>query len=75
MTVLRSQWPVYNSSADSAECSVGGLADGLVVELANGSNAVVLNMDEKVVRLDANPMLAGKQLVFELELLSIEPTI
>lgn len=54
---------------------MGGLADGLVVELANGSNAVVLNMDEKVVRLDANPMLAGKQLVFELELLSIEPTI
>lgn len=46
-----------------------------MVELANGNNAVVLNMDEKVVRLDANPMLAGKQLVFELELLSIEPTL
>lgn len=53
---------------------MGGLAAGLVVELANGSNAVVLAVDERVVRLDANSMLAGKQLIFELDLLSIEST-
>lgn len=52
----------------------GGLAPGLVVELANGARAVVLKIDEAdgAVTLDANDMLAGKTRVFELELVSIE---
>lgn len=51
---------------------MGGLAEGLVVELANGSNAVVLWVGDDSVQLDANSMLAGKRLVFELDLLSID---
>jgi FKBP-type peptidyl-prolyl cis-trans isomerase 2 len=53
-------------------CSVGGLAPNLVVELANGSRAVVLDVSEQSVKLDANSMLAGKKLVFEIELVGIE---
>lgn len=53
-------------------CSVGGLAPSLVVELANGSRAVVLDVSEDSVKLDANSMLAGKKLVFEIELVNIE---
>lgn len=53
-------------------CRVGGLAPSLVVELANGSRAVVLDVNEQSVKLDANSMLAGKKLVFEIELMGIE---
>ena len=52
--------------------SVGGLAKELVVELANGQRAVVLDLSEDTVKLDANSMLAGKSVAFELELLKIE---
>lgn len=52
--------------------NVGGLAPSLVVELANGSRAVVLDVSEDSVKLDANSMLAGKKLVFEIELVNIE---
>lgn len=53
--------------------SQGGLAPGLVVELANGARAVVVGIDpdDASVTLDANDMLAGKTRVFELELVSI----
>jgi len=47
------------------------LTPGLVVELANGASAVVLHVDEEMLQLDANPMLAGKQLLFELELVAL----
>lgn len=42
------------------------------MELANGSLAVVVGMDEKSLKIDANNMLAGKQLTFELEVVSVE---
>ena len=58
--------------ASPGSCSVGGLAPNLVVELANGSRAVVLDVSEQSVKLDANSMLAGKKLVFEIELMGIE---
>ena len=51
---------------------MGGLAKELVVELANGQRAVVLDLSEDTVKLDANSMLAGKSVAFELELLKIE---
>lgn len=53
-------------------CSVGGLAPNLVVELANGGRAVVLDVSEASVKLDANSMLAGKKLIFGIELVGIE---
>ncbi|KAL0032927.1 hypothetical protein WJX77_006944 [Trebouxia sp. C0004] len=53
--------------------NVGGLKEGLVVELANGSNAMVLDVKDDVVQLDANNMMAGQILMFELELVSIDP--
>ncbi len=53
-------------------CSQGGLAKGLVVELANGGMAVVLDVNEQEVVLDANNMMAGKKLIFELEMIAIK---
>jgi len=44
----------------------------MVVELANGAEALVVALDEGSVRLDTNPMLAGKDVVFELELVGLE---
>lgn len=52
--------------------NVGGLKEGLVVELTNGSNAMILDVKDDVVQLDANNMMAGQILMFELELVSIE---
>lgn len=45
---------------------------GLLVELSNGGMALVVAVDEEDVTLDANNMLAGKTLFFELELASID---
>lgn len=53
-------------------CSHGGLHEGLAVELANGSMAVVVEATPQEVKLDANNMMAGKTLLFTLEVLSIE---
>ena len=53
-------------------CSLGGLKEGLVVQLSNGGMALVVKEDGDSVTLDANNMLAGKSLVFELELVAIE---
>ncbi|KAA6418035.1 MAG: peptidyl-prolyl cis-trans FKBP-type [Trebouxia sp. A1-2] len=53
--------------------NVGGLKEGLVVELTNGSNAMILDVKDDVVQLDANNMMAGQILMFELELVSIDP--
>ena len=52
--------------------SVGGLTKGLVVELSNGAQAVVLEVGAATVKLDANPMMAGRSLTFELELVAID---
>eukprot|EP00198_Chlamydomonas_reinhardtii_P006562 XP_001695898.1 peptidyl-prolyl cis-trans isomerase, FKBP-type [Chlamydomonas reinhardtii] len=52
--------------------SQGGLAAGLVVELANGAMAVILEVNDAEVKLDANNMLAGKTFTIELELVSID---
>jgi FKBP-type peptidyl-prolyl cis-trans isomerase 2 len=51
---------------------LGGLQEGLAVELANGSMAVVVEAGPEVVKLDANNMMAGKTLLFTLEVLSID---
>lgn len=52
--------------------SAGGLVEGLVVELSNGQPAVVVAITPEAVRLDANGVFAGRQLVFELKLTGIE---
>jgi FKBP-type peptidyl-prolyl cis-trans isomerase 2 len=51
----------------------GGLHEGLIAELSNGGMAVVLRVDEELgeVTLDANSMMAGKVLIFEIEMLDI----
>lgn len=53
-------------------CSQGGLAEGLVVELANGAMAVVLEITDEDVKLDANNMLAGQTFMIELAVVGIE---
>jgi hypothetical protein len=62
----------HNTTPQKTTCSQGGLREGLVVELANGASALVVAADEASVRLDANSMLAGKRVVFELELVGLE---
>jgi FKBP-type peptidyl-prolyl cis-trans isomerase 2 len=52
--------------------SQGGLRPDMLVELANGQLAAVVSIDDAIVKLDANNMMAGKQLNFELEILAIE---
>lgn len=51
----------------------GGLKEGLVVELANGASAVVVDVSDDAVKLDANNMMAGKTRTFEVTLVEIEP--
>jgi FKBP-type peptidyl-prolyl cis-trans isomerase 2 len=53
--------------------NVGGLEEGLVVELANGKQASIVELTSSYVRLDANNPLAGRRRFFELELLDIDP--
>lgn len=55
--------------------NVGGLAEGLVVELSNGKFASVVEVTPEYVRLDANNALAGQRRFFELELISIDPKV
>lgn len=43
-----------------------------MVELSNGGMALVVECTEDGVVLDANSMLAGKSLLFELELTDLE---
>jgi FKBP-type peptidyl-prolyl cis-trans isomerase 2 len=54
------------------DCSQGGLREGLVVELSNGSMALVIAVGDDDVTLDANNMMAGKTLCFELEVVAID---
>lgn len=50
----------------------GGVKAGLLVELSNGGMALVVKSDEEAVMLDANNMLAGKELWFELTLADLD---
>ena len=56
-------------------CSAGGLSEGMLVELSNGGLAMVVKLGEEGVLLDANSMLAGKSLTFEVELINIERSV
>ena len=50
----------------------GGVFQGQIVELSNGGMAVVVSCNDAEVVLDANSMMAGKTLSFELELVGLE---
>jgi len=50
----------------------GGLYEGAIVELSNRSKALVLKVTDGSVMLDANNMLAGKKIFFEIELVEIQ---
>lgn len=43
----------------------------MLVELLNGQMAVVIHIDDEAVGLDANSMMAGKIINFELEVVGI----
>ena len=53
--------------------SQGGLKEGMVVELANGESAMVVALTDDAVQIDANNMMAGKTMTFEVTLQRIEP--
>eukprot|EP00210_Caulerpa_lentillifera_P008186 g7816.t1 len=46
--------------------NIGGITKGMVVELLNKRLALVVDMNESIVTLDANSMMAGQQLTFEI---------
>lgn len=48
-----------------------GLKEGDIVRLSNGMRATVKEVSDAGVKIDANHELAGKELTFELELLSL----
>lgn len=48
---------------------------GSAVNLSNGMKAMVTEMDEREVRLDANHELAGQALTFDMELMGFEENI
>ena len=48
-----------------------GLAPGDTITLANRTRAVILEVTDEIVRIDANHRLAGQALTFEIELVSI----
>ena len=48
------------------------LAPGDIVGLVDGRRAIILEVTDEVVHFDANHVLAGEVLTFEIELLSIE---
>lgn len=50
----------------------GGLQTGMIVQLANGSQAQVMDITDEVVVLDANHAMAGRKLTFEIELHDLE---
>lgn len=50
----------------------GGLKPGMVIELANSQMAMVIEMNDKNVKIDANNMMAGKKLFFELEVIAVK---
>jgi peptidylprolyl isomerase len=64
----RLQDRIYEAPRDEAP---GGLSPGDEVRLAGGAPAVVVEITDRVVRLDANHPLAGKTLTFEIELISV----
>lgn len=53
------------------KCSMGGVKEGLVVELSNGGRAVVTATTGDDVILDANAMLAGQSVAMDLHLTHI----
>lgn len=53
-------------------CSQGGIQEGLLAELSNGAMALVVECDDSTVTLDTNSMMAGKLLLFEIELVNLE---
>lgn len=53
-------------------CSQGGVHKGLLAELSNGALALVVECDDDAVTLDTNNMMAGKSLLFEIELVALE---
>lgn len=53
--------------------ATGGVFVGRVVELSNGGQACILEVGEKVVKMDANNMLAGQTMLMELEVMAIKP--
>ena len=52
--------------------SSGGLAEGMIVELANGQQAQVAKLTSELIVLDANNAVAGRKLNFDVELVDLE---
>lgn len=51
------------------------LSPGIKVPLSNGMMALVLEVNDKEIKLDANHELAGKALTFDMELVGFQDTV
>jgi FKBP-type peptidyl-prolyl cis-trans isomerase 2 len=65
------EWSEDNVNEFPLDPEQGDIAVGDRVMLTSGQQAVVLEVTDEIVRLDANHALAGKALTFEIEILAI----
>ena len=83
MQSLQDEWKpelLFRVPADHQEVTrlqgkyskTGGLQKGMIIQLANGNQAQVMDVGSEVVILDANHAMAGQKLTFEIELASLE---
>ena len=60
-------------TAEVKKESAPDLKEGAMVQLSNGMTAVVSKIDDSTVTIDANHPLAGKEMVYDVELLNRVP--
>ena len=65
------EWSEDNVAEFPLDPEQGDLKVGDQVMLASGQQAIVLEVTDKTVRIDANHSLAGKALTFEIEILAV----
>jgi FKBP-type peptidyl-prolyl cis-trans isomerase 2 len=65
------EWSEDNVAEFPLDPEQGDIKAGDQVMLTNGQQAVVLEVTDQIVRIDANHSLAGKALTFEIEILAV----
>jgi FKBP-type peptidyl-prolyl cis-trans isomerase len=77
----RHEWPQFGCGGgcdcmrERVQGTPAGLEAGVAVQLSNGARAVVKDVTDSAVVLDANHELAGKALTFDVELMGVAKAI
>lgn len=69
------EWSEDNTAEVPKEAAPEGLKAGDVVRVGNGARAVVTEVTDKFIKIDANHELAGKALTFDVELVSLAKAV